>query len=47
MNDKLENEVMKELDDKSCPMGKNENPFRAYRLEFPYRVGMTLPPRWS
>ena len=42
MNDKLANEVMKELDDKTCPMDKSENPFRAYRVIFPYRVEMTL-----
>lgn len=42
MNDKLENEVMKELDDKTCPMDKNENPFRTYRVVLPYRVEMTL-----
>ena len=40
MNEKLANEVMKEIDEK---LGTIDNPFRAYRLEFPYRVEMTLP----
>ena len=40
MNDKLEIEVMKELDDQ---LGTKENPFRVYRLEFSYRGEVTLP----
>ena len=38
--DKLENEVMKELDEQ---LGTKTNPFGAYRFKIPYRVGMTLP----
>ena len=39
MNGKLEKEVMKELVEQ---LGTNENPFRAYLVEFPFRVEMTL-----